>query len=88
MTLSFTTHAGFSPAHQTIGLCRLFERACGPRSLMRNCGLHVGQVANQVANLRPIANRPGRVTTLGQAGWHVIFSTLSPSPEHDRPQIG
>src|SRR5271165_2590835 len=26
-----------------------------------------------VANLRPIANRPARVTTLGQAVCHVIF---------------
>jgi hypothetical protein len=47
---------------QAIGFCRLLPRAFGPDNFMKNCGLHVGQVAN----LRPIANRPGRVTTLGR----------------------
>jgi hypothetical protein len=33
----------------------------------------------EVANLRPTANQPGRVTTFGQAGWHVIFRPCHPS---------
>ena len=40
---------------------------------MRSASEKMNNERHWVANLRPIANRPGRVTTLGQAGCHVIF---------------
>ena len=56
---------------QTIGFRRLFRRACGPRNFMKNVG--------QVANLRPIVNRPRRI--LNELP---DFSTLSPRPPKRR----
>src|ERR1035438_5451534 len=66
------------------GFLSSVTRALGPQNLMKNCGNHVGRVAN----LRPIASRPGRVATLGQAGCHVIFRPCHPRrcAKHDRPQ--
>ena len=59
---------------------------------MRSASEKMNNERHWVANLRSIANRPGRVTTLGQSGCHVIFRPCRPCPilwaKHDRPQKG